>query len=115
MAVIPSFAIPLPKINFNEYKVFQRVNYLVEPGGHLYSGDYWVVWPSVLRDMMNGYEAYGLTYRGEANAKSARDFVLDQINARGYSQIYCLNEVLRTVLHKQMQSQGLYIILVHLT
>ena len=41
---------------------------------------------------MNGYEAYGLTYRGEANAKSARDFVLDQINARGYSQIYCLNE-----------------------
>lgn len=92
LVVAPIFVSPLTKVSFNDYKVFQRVNSLTEPGGHLYSGDYWVVWPSVLRDMMRGYEAYGLTYRGDANRISARDFVLGQINEDGYSQIYCLND-----------------------
>jgi len=87
------FVTSLPVVNFNDYRVFQRVNSLTEPGGNLYSGDYWVVWPSVLRDMMNGYEAYGLTpHRGHANEKSARDFVLNEIIKRGYSEVYCLED-----------------------
>jgi len=54
-------------ISFNNFNVFKRVNALTQPGRHLYSGDYWVVWPSVLRDMMHGHEAYGLTIRGGGN------------------------------------------------
>jgi hypothetical protein len=92
IATILFLILPVPKLNFNDYGVFQRVNALTEPGGHLYSGDYWVVWPSVLRDMMNGFEAYGLTYRGEANKEAAREYVLRKIRKNGHATVYCLNE-----------------------
>jgi len=79
-------------LHFNDYKVFQRVNALSEPGVRLYSGDYWVVWPSVLRDMIAGYEAYGLTFRGEANKVAARNFILSLIKEKGSATVYCLND-----------------------
>lgn len=78
--------------SFKDYKVFRKVNSLTKTGSHLYAGDYWVVWPSVLRDMMYGYEAYGLTYRGEANGKVAREYVLRQFSKVKRIKVYCLNE-----------------------
>lgn len=92
------FVISAPKIYFGDYKIFQRVNILTKPGGQLYSGDYWAVWPSVLRDMMNGYEAYGLTYRGEANVKSAREFVLKKINGSGHADVFCLKDTVQNCI-----------------
>lgn len=89
LAFAVTFSAP---ITFNEYKVFQRVNTLTASGCNLYSGDYWVVWPSVLRDMMQGYKSYGLTNRGEANRDAARKYVLDKIKNDGHVSVFCLNE-----------------------
>lgn len=86
------------RLNFNDYKVFQRVNALTEPGGHLYAGNYWDVWPSVLRDMINGYDAYGLTYRGEANREAAREYVIGSIRENGHVTVYCLNDAVQTCI-----------------
>lgn len=95
---IAFFGSHVARLNFNDYKVFQRVNALTEPGGRLYSGDYWAVWPSVLRDMINGYEAYGLTYRGEANKAAARKFVLSLIKKNGHATVYCLNDTIQNCI-----------------
>jgi hypothetical protein len=81
-----------PIILFSEYKIFQKVNSLTEPGSNLYAGDYWVVWPSVLRDMMKGHEAYGLTFRGDANKSSAGEYVRKRINENGSVSVFCLND-----------------------
>lgn len=83
---------------FSEYRVFQQVDALTLPGRGLYGGDYWVVWPSVLRDMMAGHEAYGLVYRGQANRDAARDFVLRQVRDHGHAELHCLNVSLDTCL-----------------
>lgn len=91
-------ATPVARLNFDDYKVFQRVDALTAPGGHLYSGDYWVVWPSVLRDMMNGYEAYGLTLRGEANKEAAREYALRVIKDNGSAIVYCLNDTVQNCI-----------------
>jgi hypothetical protein len=80
------------RVKFASYKVFQRVNELTEGGSSLYAGDYWVVWPSVLRDMMIGYEAYGLTFRGNANKNAARDYMLKIIKEKGRAKVYCLDD-----------------------
>jgi hypothetical protein len=80
------------RVKFESYKVFQRVNELTEEGSSLYAGDYWLVWPSVLRDMMIGYEAYGLTFRGDANKNAARDYMLKIIKEKGRAKVYCLDE-----------------------
>lgn len=89
---------PIGRINFNDYKVFQRVDALTDSGGHLYSGDYWVVWPSVLRDMMNGYESYGLTFRGGSNKKMAKENFLMRIKENGHASIYCLNDTVQNCI-----------------
>lgn len=86
------------KMNFNNYKIFQRVDEMTDAGEHLYSGDYWIVWPSVLRDMMNGYESYGLAYRGGANKKVVKAYFLKRIKENGHASIYCLNDTVQNCI-----------------
>jgi len=89
-----------PMILFNEYKIFHRVNSYTEPGSSLYAGDYWVVWPSVLRDMMHGHEAYGLTFRGDANKSSAGEYFRKQINQHGSVSVFCLNDKIENCMNQ---------------
>ncbi|GAA4409072.1 hypothetical protein GCM10011450_27170 [Advenella faeciporci] len=89
VAMIVLFVTPT---SFNNYKIIQRVNNLSTPGSSLYAGDYWVVWPSVLRDMMKGYEAYGLGYRAEGNKEKVKNYVFEKIKDNGYVIVICLNE-----------------------
>jgi len=81
---------PIQKLN--DYKIFNRVDTLTESGGQLYAGDYWLVWPSVLRDMISGFEAYGLCYRGDGNKSKTTAYVLNKIRDKGYVDVYCLND-----------------------
>ena len=88
-----SFAVTFsPPVPWEDYKVFREVRPYARPGIHLYSGDYWTAWPLVLKDMMEGHEAYGLTIRGEANAKAARTNVLGAVRREGYASVLCVNE-----------------------
>jgi hypothetical protein len=81
---------PIHKLK--DYKIFNRVNALTESGGQLYAGDYWLVWPSVLRDMISGYDAFGLCYRGDGNKSKTKTYVLNKIREQGYADVYCLND-----------------------
>lgn len=75
---------------FSEYQIFHEVDGLSEPGSGLYSGDYWMAWPSVMRDLMAGHESYGLVYRGDTNAGAAREFVAMAIERNGNAVVRCL-------------------------
>lgn len=86
--------------NFDSYAIFKRIDFLAKSESNLYAGDYWVVWPSVFRDMMNGYESYGVTFRGEANEVMVRRYVENKILIEGYVTFYCLND---TVLNCMTQ------------
>lgn len=85
--LVAGFSLPT---GFGNYALFRAVDSHARPGVHLYSGDYWLVWPSVLRDMMRGNEAYGLAIRGEGNRAGARDFVARQIQRHGDVPVLCL-------------------------
>jgi len=93
-------------ISFKNFAVFKRVDALTEPGRHLYSGDYWVVWPSVMRDMMHGHEAYGLTFRGEANGKAAREYILGVIRDHGSAEVYCLMDTVESCINSTKSVAG---------
>lgn len=83
-----------------KHRAFEAANALTPTGGRFYAGDYWLVWPSVLRDMMAGKIAYGLTFRGEANREAVRRAVLETIRRHGEATVYCLND---TVAHCMAQ------------
>lgn len=83
---------------FSGYQIFRQVDRLSKPGVGLYSGDYWKVWPSVMRDLMVGHESYGLTYRGEANARAANRFVARMIEHQGEAMVLCLAAKQKTCL-----------------
>lgn len=91
-AAILTLALTFPApAAFKDYKVFREVATMARPGIHLYSGDYWRVWPAVLRDMMNGHEAYGLTFRGGANGLAARAYMLRRMRSDGQVSVLCLD------------------------
>jgi len=81
-----------PLIPYDQYKIFTQVNLLTKSSSGLYAGNYWVVWPSVLRDLIEGYESYGLAYRAEGNQVKVRDFILRKIKQDGNVSVFCLNE-----------------------
>jgi hypothetical protein len=48
--------------------------------------------------MMQGYEAYGLGARGDANREAARAYILNKISQNGHARIYCLNETVQSCI-----------------
>jgi len=96
--VITCIFLIAPVSKFNQYKVFQTADALTASGDHLYAGNYWVVWPSVLRDMMQGYSSYGLTFRGDANRVMARNYVMMKIKANGHVIVFCLNDTVENCI-----------------
>lgn len=102
-ASVATCAVP---ISFDQYKVFQKVNALTRPGGHLYAGDYWLVWPSVLRDMLHQQEAYGLTFRGEANRDTARAYMTQHLEQHGHVRVYCLGDPADTCVQQIERAVG---------
>jgi hypothetical protein len=80
---------------FSDYNIFKKVNSLTDSGGVLYAGNYWSVWPSVYRDMMQGYPAYGFdngSMRGFTNRKAAQKYVQETLQKNGSVSILCLEE-----------------------
>ncbi len=83
-----------PPVPFEDYKVFREARANSRTDIHLYAGDYWLVWPAVLRDMIEGHEAYGLALRGEVNRAAVRDYVRRSIRRDGRVRALCLRETL---------------------
>jgi hypothetical protein len=87
-SVVASFAFPLPLL---KHTIFAQVNALTKPGSALYVGNYWLVWPSVMRDVMAGYEAYGMSERGEANLAAVTAYLEKKLQQDGQVTVYCLD------------------------
>lgn len=77
---------------FAEYQIFKKVNSLAHNQLGLYSGDYWLVWPSVLRDLLDGGGAYGLAHRAEANREKVKQFASGYLAKNGFVAVSCLGE-----------------------
>ena len=84
-----------PLHSWDEYSVLQRIEKdptITETGrSNFYAGDYWHVWPSVMRDLIHGTEAYGLCYRGDANRELVFSSARNENKERGYIKIQCMN------------------------
>jgi hypothetical protein len=79
-----------PVVKFSDYKIFKNADDLTNRGSHFYAGDYWIVWPSVMRDMMSGYESYGLAYRAHSNCNNVTSTAFQKIKDFGYIEVFCL-------------------------
>ena len=56
-----------PFVSLRDYTVFKRID-AVLPGDVVgYAGDYWLVWPAVMKNLLEGNEGFGFTYRAEGN------------------------------------------------
>ncbi len=83
-----------PHVKLTDYTIFKKVDTLVPTANGLYSGNYWMVWPAVLRDMMSGNPSFGLSGRGIGNQEKANTFVNKQISDKGYFSVLCLDDKL---------------------
>ena len=81
-------------IHLPNYAIFKKVESVTPESHSLYAGDYWLVWPSVFRDMMAGKHSFGLTFRGEDNRENVKAFVGRQLSKEGYFSVICLNDKL---------------------
>ncbi len=79
-------------VSFKNFKVFEKVHALSPVPHGLYAGDYWVVWPAVLRDLMQGRSSFGLTFRGKGNAATVAEYVLKEIEDKGNFSVLCLKD-----------------------
>lgn len=79
-------------VKLPDFNIFKRIQKKVPENHELYSGDYWLVWPAVFRDMMVGKPAFGLAYRGEGNKEKVRAVVDRQILYKGHFSVLCLND-----------------------
>lgn len=75
-----------------KYNVFSLANSISSSDGGLYAGDYFLVWPSVYRDLINQRESYGLSFRAESNGDAVRDYYRKKLESDDFVEIKCLND-----------------------
>ena len=93
-------------VPFSNYQLFKKIDSIVPDHHGLYSGDYWLVWPTVLRDMMSGDISFGLTFRGIGNQEKAKAFVEKQNVEKGYFSVLCINDDQNSCKNKISQIVG---------
>nr|BCN18803.1 hypothetical protein [Vibrio cholerae] len=92
MFMVSLYSEPFKILPIRKYNVFQKVENIVgDKSYEFYAGDYWLVWPSVLRELMTGREAYGITVRGEANRENIKNHIREHYSNREFT-IFCLDQ-----------------------
>lgn len=81
-----------PIIPLRDFRLFQEVRSHSEDHYALYAGNYWQVWPAVLRSLIAGHQSFGLAYRGEANTADARAFVTQRLDEEGSVRLLCIDD-----------------------
>ena len=76
-------------VSLSKYDTFHKTNADIKKY-NIFAGDYWLVWPSVLHNLMTGIPAFGLTYRGDANREAIRYFINQQLKTKGKYSVLCL-------------------------
>ncbi|MCR9135241.1 MAG: hypothetical protein NXI27_04550 [Alphaproteobacteria bacterium] len=81
-----------PVVPLRDYRLFQEARSHSEDHYALYAGQYWQVWPAVLRSLIAGHQSFGLAGRGEANKANVRAFVAQQLDEKGTVRMLCIEE-----------------------
>ena len=79
-----------PPFNYRDFKIFKEVNTLSPTHYNLYAGDYWSVWPLILRDQMQGKISFGLTYRSEGDQYATKEFIENEFKKSGLITVLCV-------------------------
>ena len=79
-----------PAVPFEHYDIYRKVEHVAPQSQVFYSGDYWLVWPVVHRDLMRGLDAFGLTYRGIGNARNAHAFIQSHVDKDTPLTVQCI-------------------------
>lgn len=75
-----------------EAKIFRDVNGLSSvSGSRLYAGDYWTSWPLVVRDLSNGFDSYGICFRGKENIDNVLTMAANKLEGDKYLEVVCTN------------------------
>ncbi len=64
-----------PFVPPRDYAALRQVDDLPAGQVHLYAGDYWQVWPAVMRDMMERQESFGLADRAVGDREGLERFL----------------------------------------
>jgi hypothetical protein len=86
------FSLAQPFVSLRDYKVFKHTRDIVPAGQIGYAGDYWLVWPAVMQNLMDGRVGFGFTYRGDGNLRNLRQYYRIQERTTPTLTVACLNE-----------------------
>lgn len=81
-----------PFVALHDYRLFREVEAHNPDHYGLYAGNYWQVWPAVLRSMIAGHRSFGLAGRGEGNRAAVQAFVDAQLSENGSATLLCIDE-----------------------
>ncbi|GAB2896770.1 hypothetical protein GCM10027046_27830 [Uliginosibacterium flavum] len=74
----------------NDYAVLSKAEDDGVSADGLYAGDYWRVWPAVMRAMIVEQRAYGLAFRWVGNGTALRKYLTETLDRKGSAEVLCL-------------------------
>lgn len=87
------FAAPL--VPWKEYEIFKRTEELkietVSDETVFFAGEYWSVWPAVMRELMSDRASFGFSGRGEGNKEGAAFYALEELHRRNVVTVHCVD------------------------
>jgi len=93
---ISMFYLVRPPISLLSYRAFTHIDFDMTEYPDVFAGDYWQVWPAVLRNMMNGQEAYGLSARWQGDREAITAYLSRIRRINGVVAVGCLNASIET-------------------
>ena len=86
------FYLAQPFFSLRDYKIFKNIKTNL-PGELVgYAGDYWLVWPAVMKNLTEGKPGFGFSFRGDGNVRDVRRYFGDEGRGGRGLAIECLNE-----------------------
>ncbi len=87
------FAAPL--VPWKEYEIFKRTEELnIKTASDeivFFAGEYWSVWPAVMRELMSNRAAFGFSGRGEGNKEKAAFYAMEELRRRNVVTVHCVD------------------------
>jgi hypothetical protein len=84
-----------------DYPIFKRMNAGIPIDVDGYAGDYWSVWPAVMKDLLIDKKSHGFAYRAVGNRENVINHFSDNRRGRGTLVIGCLKSSVDEC-HKQI-------------
>ena len=81
-----------PFVPLRDYAVFKRLETVLPGNVTCYAGDYWSVWPAVMKNLLERKNGFGFTYRAEGDLDNMKQYLSRYWQGHSTLPIVCLNE-----------------------